>query len=234
MPIQLLIGDEAFADPRRADPSGIVAMGGELTPQRLLAGYRRGIFPWYSECTPVLWHCPDPRMVLECSSLRINRSLAKQLRKSPYVLTMDQRFETVIRACAQVPRPGQDGTWITEEMILAYTELHRMGYAHSVEAWEGGEVVGGFYGVCLGRMFFGESMFALRPNASKIAFVRGVQQFLRWGIDLIDCQVYTEYLDSFGGGEWERERFLRALEERVGGEALLGSWGFDVDLLLGD
>ena len=233
VPIQLLIGDEDFPDPRFADPSGIVALGGELTVDRLLAGYRRGIFPWYSDSMPVLWHCPDPRMVLRCEALRVNRSLAKQVRRAPYRLTLDRCFDRVIAACARIPRPGQDGTWITDDMMRAYCGLHRMGLAHSIEAWDGDELVGGLYGVSMGQMFFGESMFALRPNASKIAFVRIVQQLLAWGIDLIDCQVYTEHLDRFGGEEWSRSRFLNELAARLDGATRRGPWTFDQAILEG-
>lgn len=230
MSIQRIIGNEPLRDPRDADSSGVVAVGGRLEPERLLSAYAAGIFPWYSEETPVIWHCPDPRMVLLADELHVGRSLRKQIARRPYKLSMDRAFAQVMRNCAQVERPDQDGTWITADMLEAYTELHRQGHAHSIEAWEDGALVGGLYGVSIGRAFFGESMFALRPDASKIAFVQGVRQMQAWGIDLVDCQVHTEHLERFGGEEWPREFFLRELATRVQAPGRRGTWRFESEL----
>lgn len=227
MSIQRIVGDEPLRDPRNADASGVVAVGGRLDSQRLLSAYAAGIFPWYSEETPVIWHCPDPRMVLLADELHVGRSLRKQIARHPYQITMDLAFERVMQSCAEVERPDQDGTWITAEMLEAYGQLHRQGHAHSIEAWEGESLVGGLYGVSIGGAFFGESMFARRPDASKIAFVQGVRQMQRWGIDLIDCQVHTEHLERFGGCEWPREFFLRELALRVQAPGRRGPWRFD-------
>ena len=212
MPVRLIRGDRPLPDPREADNRGLVAVGGDLRPTRLLEAYRSGIFPWYGEGLPILWHSPDPRFVLEPEALRVNRSLRKAIRRQPYRLELDTAFSEVIRRCAEIPRPNQDGTWITEDMIRAYEELAKLGHAHSVEAYDGDRLVGGLYGVAVGAVFCGESMFALAPDASKIAFVRLVEQLRSWGFRLIDCQVYTEHLDRFGAVEWPRQRFLRTLE----------------------
>ncbi|PRP90248.1 Leucyl/phenylalanyl-tRNA--protein transferase [Enhygromyxa salina] len=211
MPIRLIRGDQALPDPEDADARGLVAVGGDLRPERLLDAYRRGIFPWYGEGLPILWHSPDPRFVLEPRRLRVNRSLRKSIRRQPYRLSFDTSFDQVIRRCAEVPRADQDGTWITQDMIAAYEQLFARGHAHCVEAWQGERLVGGLYGVAVGAVFCGESMFALAPDASKIAFVHLVRQLERWGFELIDCQVYTEHLERFGAVEWPRERFLSTL-----------------------
>lgn len=231
MPVRLIRGNQPLPDPEDADPRGLLAVGGDLRPERLLDAYRRGIFPWYGDGLPILWHSPDPRFVLEPSALRVNRSLRKTIRRAPYRLSCDSAFERVIRCCAAVTRPDQDGTWITEDMIAAYDQLFALGYAHSVEAWQGDELVGGVYGVAIGAVFCGESMFALAPDASKIAFVYLVRQLERWGFELIDCQVHTEHLERFGAVEWPRSRFLAALarlREREAGPP--GPWRFDDDL----
>jgi len=227
MPVYRLGPDLMFPPPEAAEPDGILAVGGDLRPERLLLAYSQGIFPWYDEKLPIIWHSPDPRMVLMAEDLHVPHSLRKAMRRRPYELALDTAFAKVIRACAQVPRPGQDGTWITDDMIEAYEELHRQGYAHSVEAWEDGELVGGLYGVSLGHCFFGESMFSLRSDASKIAFVSLVEQLERWRIDLIDCQVHTEHLERFGAVEWPRARFLDRLAERLEHETRQGRWAFD-------
>lgn len=215
--------------PEDADPRGLVAVGGDLRPQRLLDAYRRGIFPWYEDGLPILWHSPDPRMVLLANDLRIGRSLRKRLKKNPYSVRLDTAFEEVIRRCASVPREGQHGTWITEEMIEAYLKLHQMGYAHSAEAWLGDRLVGGLYGVCIGDVFCGESMFALEPDASKCAFVWLVRQLQAWGVQVVDCQVYTEHLAGFGATEWPREEFLALLGQLVKKPTRQGQWLFDED-----
>lgn len=216
-----------FPRPELAEPSGLLAVGGDLRPERLVLAYASGIFPWYDDSQPILWHSPDPRMVLAAGDLQINRSLAKTLRRGLYEVRLDTAFRAVIEACARAPRPGQEGTWITEEMIEAYVELHQRGLAHSAEAWSEGELVGGVYGVSLGSAFFGESMFATRPDASKVAFVTLVQQLARWGIDLVDCQVKTDHLARFGAVEQPRERFLAALGEAMTRETRLGPWRLD-------
>lgn len=207
---------------------GLVAVGGTLTAARLLEAYQGGIFPWYEEGQPVLWHSPDPRMVLRPRALCVNRSLRKVLRRGRFTVRMDTAFEAVIRACARVPREGQDGTWITAEMIDAYCELHTMGHAHSVEAWEGEDLVGGLYGVSVGAIFCGESMFARESDASKVAFVYLVRQLEDWGFQLIDCQVYTEHLERFGAEEVRRTSFLDALTLFRDREARIGAWELDV------
>lgn len=220
--------------PEEADERGLVAVGGDLRSERLIDAYRRGIFPWYSEGLPVLWHSPDPRFVLEPRELRVNRSLRKALRRRPYRVTFDQAFTEVIQRCAEVPRPGQDGTWITDDMIAAYESLARLGYAHSVEAWRDEELVGGIYGVSVGALFCGESMFSLAPDASKVAFVHLVRQLETWGCGLIDCQVHTHHLERFGACHWPRERFLRAvaeLRERPLEQGPELAWAFDPELI---
>mgnify|MGYP006361611477 FL=1 len=189
-------------------------MGGDLTPQRLLEAYRKGIFPWFNEGEPILWWSPDPRMVLFPDELRISRSLSKELKRSNYQIRTDHRFSEVMRACA-APRKGQAGTWIHPEMIAAYTTLHEMKFAHSVEMWMDDELVGGLYGIALGKIFFGESMFSRAPNASKIAFVHLVKQVQEWGFGLIDCQVKTHHLASLGAREIPRAAFAQYLSELI-------------------
>ena len=175
MPIFRLGRDVAFPDPARAEPDGLLAVGGDLRPERLLAAYALGIFPWFDDSSPILWWSPDPRPVLEPERLHVSRRLARTIRQGRYRVTADTAFERVIRSCAARERPGQRGTWITDEMVLAYVRLHRLGFAHAFEAWEGDALAGGLYGVSLGGVFFGESMFADRPDASKVAFVRAVE-----------------------------------------------------------
>lgn len=206
---------------------GILAVGGDLRPERLLLAYANGIFPWYEEGEPILWHSPDPRMVLEADKLHVPRSLEKKIHHSPYRLRLDTAFRQVMEACAAAPRPLQRGTWITHDMVDAYTELARLGFAHSVEAWEGEQLAGGLYGISLGAAFFGESMFARRPDASKIALVTLVRQLKRWGITLIDAQVYTDHLARFGAQTWPRERYLAALNKALRAATRRGSWRFD-------
>lgn len=227
MPIFRLDQRLVFPPPHLADDNGILAVGGDLSPERLLLAYSAGIFPWYSEDLPIIWHSPDPRMVLTPATLHVGRSLGKAMRRRPYDIRLDTAFVRVIDACASVPREGQDGTWITDEMRDAYIELHRQGIAHSAEAWRDGELVGGLYGVSLGGAFFGESMFAHAPDASKIAFVTLVQQLEAWNIRLIDCQVYTEHLARFGAEEWPREQFLDALRRALDQPTRVGPWHLD-------
>ncbi|MFP6654640.1 MAG: leucyl/phenylalanyl-tRNA--protein transferase [Myxococcota bacterium] len=220
-----------FPDPAASDERGLLAYGGDLGAERLLAAYAQGIFPWYDEA-PILWFSPDPRLVLRPTELHIGRSLAKRTRSHSLILKMDTAFENVIRACSQSPRPDQDGTWINGEMIEAYVALHELGFAHSVEAWrqdEGGNetLVGGLYGVSLGRAFFGESMFSIESDASKIAFAAFVQQAARWDFEFIDCQVKTDHLIRFGAVEWPRSEFLASLKSALTFETRRGDWAFD-------
>ena len=209
---------------------GIVALGGDLRPERLLLGYSRGIFPWYAENLPILWHSPDPRMVMTPGELVIQRSLRKSIKRNPYRLSMDTAFGEVLRGCASAARPGQQGTWLIPEMVAAYTKLHELGFAHSVEAWRDGELVGGLYGVSLGAAYFGESMFALAPDASKIAYAACVRQLEMWGIQLIDCQVHTAHLERFGAYEIPRPRYLELLSAALDEPTHRGRWRFDIDL----
>ena len=195
-------------------PNGLLAAGGDLSPERLLRAYRLGIFPWFSAGEPILWWSPDPRVVLFPGDLRIARSMAKTLRKADFEVRADSAFEQVIQACSE-PRSRQKGTWITAEMQTAYTRLHRLGVAHSIETWRGGELVGGLYGVALGRVFFGESMFSRATDASKIALVHLVRQLHAWGFELIDCQMHTPLLASFGAREIPRAQFTRRVAELV-------------------
>ena len=214
-----------FPDPNMADADGLLAYGGDLHPQRLLAAYAQGIFPWPArEDWPVLWYSPDPRMVLVPTALHISHSLRKTLKKRLFEVRFDTAFAQVIRACAQVPRSGQSGTWITPDMIEAYCLLHELGFAHSAEAWANGELVGGLYGVSLGAAFFGESMFAQRPDASKVAFVHLVQHLHAWHFHFLDCQTYSDHLARFGAVLWRRERFLRALARALQEPPHQGQW----------
>jgi leucyl/phenylalanyl-tRNA--protein transferase len=203
---------------------GLLAVGGDLSPERLLLAYATGIFPWYEEGLPILWHSPDPRMLLDVHELHVPRSLRKAMRREPYEIVLDARFREVMEACAVIPRPTQDGTWITGEMLEAYCRLHDLGFAHSVEAHRDGELVGGLYGVSLGSMFFGESMFAWEPDASKIAFVTLAEQLAAWGMTHIDCQVHTEHLERFGAREIPRARYLALLASALERPTRRGRW----------
>ncbi len=223
VPVYALGRALAFPPPEHAE-DGLLAVGGDLSPERLLLAYRSGIFPWYDEDLPILWHSPDPRCVLVLERLHVGRTLRRVLAKGAYTIRFDAAFERVIGACKAVPRAGQDGTWITDEMVGAYVRLHEMGYAHSVEAWEGEELVGGLYGVSLGRMFFGESMFAARPNASKAALVGLATKLQGWGFRLIDAQVATPHTLAMGAESWPRARFLETLAEELGHPTRRGSW----------
>ncbi|MCO4760207.1 MAG: leucyl/phenylalanyl-tRNA--protein transferase [Myxococcales bacterium] len=226
MPVFRLDDALAFPRPEIAEPSGLLAVGGDLCTERLLLAYAMGIFPWYSEGEPILWFSPPERMVLPLSNLHINRSLRKALRKKPYRLTMDTAFADVVQACAVAPRPDQDGTWITEDMKAAYLQLFEEGFAHSVEAWEGDELVGGLYGVSLGAAFFGESMFSKRPNASKIAFAVLVAQLRRWNFSFVDCQIWTPLFESLGAEEIPRRNFLQALDRALITPSRPGRWSW--------
>lgn len=223
MPVFRLDERLLFPAPEQAE-DGLLAVGGDLSPERLLLAYSQGIFPWYSEGQPILWHSPDPRMVLLAGELHVPRSLARTIRRGAFEVRFDTRFAEVVDACAAARRPGQRGTWITRAMKAAYKRLHREGYAHSAEAFRDGRLAGGLYGVAIGGAFFGESMFARAPDASKVAFVALVERLRAWGIDLVDCQVHTEHLARFGAREWPRREYLRALRRAVLRPTRLGPW----------
>lgn len=220
-----LTPDRAWFPPvHDTDEDGILAVGGDLSSERLVQAYRRGIFPWYSEGLPILWHCPDPRFVLEPAALHVPKSLRKELKRGTLRVTLDTAFEQVIDGCAKTKRPGQRGTWITRDMRKAYVRLHHEGIAHSAEAWKGDELVGGLYGVSLGAVFYGESMFARADDASKVAFVTLVEWLTTWGVQLIDCQQQTEHLARFGAEAWPRARFVSRLAELVDLPGKKGPW----------
>ena len=224
MPVYALSRALVFPPPEKA-VDGLLAVGGDLSPERLLLAYRSGIFPWYGDDLPILWHSPDPRCVLRVDRIHVGRTLRRTITKGTYSVRFDTAFQRVIRACQKTPRRGQDGTWITDDMEAAYMELHRLGYAHSVEAWEGSELAGGLYGVSLGRMFFGESMFAWRPDASKVALVALAERLKAWGFRVIDAQVPTPHTLAMGAEEWPRSKFLKLLREEVAHPTRRGDWG---------
>ncbi|HSM92214.1 MAG TPA: leucyl/phenylalanyl-tRNA--protein transferase [Anaeromyxobacteraceae bacterium] len=224
MPVFRLSDELIFPDPSLAEEDGLLAVGGDLSGERLLRAYAQGIFPWFNEGSPILWWSPDPRLVLFPGELHVSSSLARTLRRGTYRVTADRAFGQVIRGCARTERPGQRGTWITDEMIAAYEALHREGFAHSFEAWHGEVLAGGLYGVSLGGAFFGESMFSERPDASKAAFVRSVQFLSGRGVELVDCQVRTDHLVRLGAREIPRTRFLDRLEELLERPTLRGAW----------
>ncbi len=223
------VDEVIFPNPRDADESGLLGVGGDLRPERLLLGYANGIFPWYSEGQPILWFSPDPRCVLDPSDLHIGRSLRKALKKSAFRVTLDTAFETVISNCKLTPRPGQQGTWITKDMEAAYIRLHELGHAHSVEVWEGEALVGGLYGVSLGGLFAGESMFSHASNASKTGLIWLVRQLQRWGYGLVDAQVHTDTLARMGAIEIDRATYLERISELVRQPGRRGTWTFDPD-----
>ncbi|WP_409526336.1 leucyl/phenylalanyl-tRNA--protein transferase [Nitrincola sp. MINF-07-Sa-05] len=210
------------------EPNGLLAAGGDLSPDRLVQAYRHGIFPWFNPGEPILWWSPDPRCVLFPDELYLSRSLRKRLRRQDYQVTFDQAFAEVIQACAEI-RSEKGGTWISEPMQIAYTELHKRGIAHSVEVWIEGELVGGLYGLAMGRMFFGESMFSRQRDASKIAFSYLTVQLQRWGFNLIDCQVYNPHLASLGARVIPRMTFCRLLQEN-NDQPDQTHWQYDIDV----
>ena len=213
------------------DPNGLLAAGADLSPTRLLDAYRLGIFPWYREGDPTLWWSPDPRMVLFLDELRVSRSLRRVIASGRYTVTFDHAFGEVMQGCA-APRDGQDGTWITPEVVEAYTALSSLGHAHSVETWSGDSLAGGLYGVAIGRMFFGESMFARQSDASKVAFAGLVMQLARWGFELIDCQMSTSHLASLGARDIARAAFNELIARLVRQPSIPGPWRADTDLLI--
>ena len=212
-------------------PNGLLAAGADLSPKRLLDAYSKGIFPWFNEGEPILWWSPSPRMVLFPEELLVRRSLKKVIRNRDYEVRLDSAFPAVIKGCS-APRSAQGGTWITQDIMAAYGELHRLGFAHSAETWINGELAGGLYGIALGRMFYGESMFTTVSDASKIAFVHLVLQLKRWGFGMIDCQMKTEHLASFGAREIPRADFLRKLQTLTQENPQVQDWKFDADLKL--
>ncbi|RTZ97437.1 MAG: leucyl/phenylalanyl-tRNA--protein transferase [Deltaproteobacteria bacterium] len=229
MPVYRLSSELIFPPPDLAMKEGLLAVGGDLSVSRLLLAYANGIFPWYSSGEPILWWSPDPRLVLYPGELTLSRRLNRTLRQGRFQVTCDRAFEQVIRKCASVPRSDQDGTWITEEMIFAYTELHRAGFAHSIETWQNSRLVGGIYGVSLGRCFFGESMFHRVSDASTVALVSLVRQVAEWHFDLIDCQVTTNHLLRMGAREISRDRFLRQLNRSLKYPTRRGKWILEND-----
>lgn len=224
MPVFELCDEILFPSPRLARRDGLLAVGGDLSPARLLAAYRRGIFPWFSPGDPILWWSPDPRLVLFPAELKVARSLKKVIRKKQFAATLDKAFEKVITACADLRLQNREGTWIGREMIRAYCALHAAGYAHSVEVWQSGRLAGGLYGVALGRCFFGESMFARVDNASKVALVNLVAHLIKNGFRMIDCQVTSAHLMRLGAREIPRTDFLSRLRRSLEKETLRGPW----------
>lgn len=224
MPLFRLTDEPVFPSPDLAEEDGLLAVGGDLSEERILRAYSMGIFPWYSEEYPILWWSPDPRLVLMPEELKISRSLRQTIKKGMFTVTFDTAFDEVIRNCSEVHRDNEGSTWITCEMREAYTRLHHEGFAHSVESWYGGELAGGLYGIALGGAFFGESMFTLRSNASKTAFVRLVQTLVKWKFSLIDCQVTTEHLMSLGAREIPRSEFMAMLRKALELPTRRGKW----------
>lgn len=216
--------DLVFPDPRYANDDGLVAIGGDYRPERLLMAYACGIFPWPCDELPLAWFSPNPRLVLRPDELLVPRSLRKKIRRGRFRVTYDTVFERVIEQCASMPRPGGGGTWLTEELIRGLTGLHRLGFAHSVETWRDGNLVGGLYGIALGSCFCGESMFHLEPDTSKVAFVQLAERLRQWSFRMIDCQVYTDHLARFGAREWPRDVFLSELDLAVREPTRRGPW----------
>jgi leucyl/phenylalanyl-tRNA--protein transferase len=215
VPVFQLADEIIFPPVELADADGLIAVGGDLSVERLVTAYTEGIFPWYSEGSPILWWSPDPRLILLPEELKVSRSLRQVIKKGEFTVTLDAAFDKVITSCSGVHKDRDGGTWITDEMVDAYCDLHDAGVAHSVESWYGDKLVGGLYGVSLGGAFFGESMFNVRSDASKIAFVKLVKHLLRWGYKLIDCQVTTRHLVTFGAREISRSEFMTLLSNAI-------------------
>ncbi len=229
MPVFLLNEELVFPPPELATEDGLVAVGGDVSPERLVLAYAQGIFPWPVRGMPLLWFSPDPRFVLWPEHAHVSRSLRKRIRRGTYDVRVDTAFPDVVRGCAAAPRPGQDGTWITPELARGYEKLFRLGFAHSVEAWQDGELVGGIYGVSLGAAFFGESMFSRAPDASKVAFVTLLGNAVEWGFQFVDCQVYTDHLARFGAADLSRGEFLLHLRRALEHDTRQGRWRFPLD-----
>jgi leucyl/phenylalanyl-tRNA---protein transferase len=230
MPVYRLSAEPVFPDPELAEPDGLLAMGGDLSTERLLSAYRSGIFPWYGQGDPILWWSPDPRLMLEPGRIVISKSLARTLRKKLFRITIDTAFENVIERCAGAARRGQPGTWIVPDMRAAYLRLHRAGFAHSIEAWQDGQLAGGLYGVSLGRAFFGESMFTEHRDASKVCLAWLAALLRAWKFDCIDCQVTTAHLLRMGAVEIERAVFLERLRQALQAPDRTGPWRLPPDL----
>lgn len=213
-----------FPDVEESSEEGIVAVGGDLSVERLILAYSKGIFPWYSDDSPILWWSPDPRFVLFPENLIVSKSMRPYFNQNKFQVTWDQNFEDVIKNCQKICREDQPGTWITSDMMRAYIKLHKKGYAHSVEVWLGKELVGGLYGVSLGKVFFGESMFAKVSNASKFGFISLVKQLIKRDFVLIDCQQETKHLESLGASAIKRKDFIEFLNNNEIEETYLGSW----------
>lgn len=212
----ILLNEELIFPPvEMANKDGILAIGGNLNPERLLLAYRSGIFPWYNEDEPIVWWSPDPRFVLFPEKLKVSKSMQTVLNNGKFRFTINRAFTTVIQNCKTAPRKDQEGTWISTGIQNAYTQLHQLGHAHSAEAWLNGELVGGLYGVRIGNIFFGESMFSKVSNASKFAFIKYIQQLRKENVMLIDCQVYTPHLESMGAGMIDRKKFIELISENV-------------------
>lgn len=224
MTVYRLGPEPLFPDPADAEPDGLLCVGGDLHPQRLLVAYASGIFPWYEEGLPILWWSPDPRLVLDPAGMSVSRSLRKEIRRGTFEVTADTAFEEVMRACGETPRRGQSGTWITEEMVEGYVRLFEQGFAHSIECRQDGQLVGGLYGMSLGTAFFGESMFSRASNASKVALARLARTLDVWGFHMIDCQVTTKHLLSLGAYEISRQEYLGRLERCLADETRRGIW----------
>lgn len=224
MPVEISYPSFQFPDLDQADESGLLAMGGDLSIERLKLAYSKGIFPWYQKGMPILWWSPDPRMVLFPEKIIISHSLKQSIKKQQFTVTIDKAFEQVIKNCSETPRKGENGTWITREMKMAYTNLHKAGYAHSAEAWLDGELVGGLYGVAIGKVYFGESMFHHVSNASKVAFYHLVEKLSSWNFKIIDAQVYTNHLESLGGEMIPRSQYIHIIESALLIEDIPGSW----------
>jgi leucyl/phenylalanyl-tRNA--protein transferase len=230
VPVYQLDERHAFPPADVAEADGLLAIGGDLDPRRLVLAYSQGIFPWPHGDMPLLWFSPDPRMVLPRGELRISRSLRASMRRGGFEVRLDTAFRQVVRACANAPRPGQDGTWITDDIVAAYGQLHDLGLAHSAEAWKDGQLVGGLYGVSLGAAFFGESMFTRVTDASKVAYATFVQQLEAWGFHFVDCQVHTDHLQRLGARTWPRARYLDALSDALAEPTRQGPWQLEASI----
>ncbi len=223
MPIYLL-DDQLNFPPIEGAEDGIVAIGGDLSSERLLLAYQCGIFPWYSEVEPIIWHSPDPRFILLLEDLHISKSMRRVLNSNNFSVTFDTNFFSVIKQCAAIKRKEQDGTWITSEMIEAYVELHKLGYAHSVEVWKNDKIIGGLYGVSLGKVFFAESMFHTESNASKFALIKLVELLKQKEFHFIDSQVYNEHVATLGMKNIPRNKFIELLKNGLYSESWTGKW----------
>lgn len=234
MPIFQLTDEIAFPPPKLANQDGMLAIGGDLSPQRLLLAYQMGIFPWYGEGEPIIWWSLSPRCILYPKDLKISKSMKQVLRKEDFTVSFDTAFREVIGACQKINRKDQFGTWITDDMLEAYCELHHLGWGHSVEVWDKktGELIGGLYGISIGSCFFGESMFANKSNMSKVAFLFLVKQLEAWNFQMIDCQQVTQHLQSLGARKVPRVYFLKKLEKIVQTPSKVGQWTREIESVL--